>query len=1559
MRSSNPYYVFLDGAGQNYTSATSYQPTLGTGIHRVSVNAYDNSNNVIGSGDKTAYVDKTNPSGTLSVNKTTFAPNETIVLTISASDNDSGVKWLQAYYQGSWHSQDCSGLSSCTKSWSFSESSFGSFVYSGNIYDVANNGALSSPPTVTVNVVDTTPPRFTSFSVSSGAQWTNGNPTWSWSAVDDGVGMRSSNPYYVFLDGAGQNWTNATSYQPNLGTGIHRVSVNAYDNSNNVIGSGDLYAYVDKTAPTGTFTVNKSTFSPGETITLTLSANDSHSGIKWLQAYYQGSWHSQDCSGLSSCTKSWSFSESSFGSYTYSGNIYDVANNGSYSSPSTVTVNVIDNVAPIVSISGAPGSWQNTDATATVNCSDAGTGCNTASYRLRTFDSYPTGGCGNYTYYFYESSASPLTISSYKWVCAQANDNASPSNVGYSSAVEFKIDKTSPTGSLSVASASTGSTTVSTGETLNLTMTGSDNVGVNWLYAPYSGSPWYPCSGSQNCSHVWQITAPASPGVYNYTGTVYDIVGNVVGLTSNSIIVKGVSQLTGFAFNPNSIILGQQTAFGGTLTSGGVALNNRTVYLMVDISGTLQYVTDDLGRNVGGTTNASGYFGVNWTPRSVYSGTHSYRLYYPGDSDYLYTYSNEQPSLTVIVDTTPPTVSISGAPGSWQNTDATATVSCFDSGIGCDASSLRLRTNSSSFDCSKQEYWDCFGCSDICTNGQACKTISSDTWVCAAAKDAANIKGYSDAPYYRAIEFKVDKTKPNTPNIDSPACNILGCPTQSTNFTISVSNDGDSGGSGLNSCYYHVYDSSAGFTRSWISRICNSSFTVTVGEGKDCRTNNGTCSIYVASKDNVGNEGDSRINTYPIKWVETTQLTGFGFNPSTIALGERTAFGGTLKTATGNAIAGKTIYLMENRGGSLYYVTDGSGNNISGTTNSSGYTGVYWTPTASYSGTRYYRLYFAGDSSYLASQSAEEPTLTVSIPSLTYPSNYWQRIWHDDLGNMLGEDMNKNEPNTQFNNDWGLGQLAFGRADNIQFASSRTIPFAAGVYRFYLDADDGAILKVRDRFNNLLYQSNNGNWASGNQAYEVNLVNSDNYHFEIDYFEAGSFAHLNFRYDMSCIGSIRLNIDPRNSVPLGTVTLTVSNLNNCGGNTVKFATDENCSSVAATCQIGSEAQGCSSDMTMLDPRYFLLTTTDINYWACVDKDNNGSFSGSGETSSSKTLTVINSAVVCLADVLPNPGRCDYGYKLLSFFSTDSWVGLLAEDVVSEGWFGLPVNKCDDGVQKCELMGAPTGTNGQGCHLIDACSPGIGQLPYFDTVSGRYDASNSQCVSCENNIKYQRIMKRMPDNSSQRCYELKDGPGCNATDIERDWELYSCAYTPLANLNTCESACGAESVCDEKKPDMGDGTAFDTWQENGTIFKCDANCQKVSAEPPTTEIKETDPAPIPDATGKIWYNNIFKVRVEDKPANNLKPYPNGCRYDIFVSDPRGEENWEVRIPSMPRKCNDWLEIDVGSNPDLVDCYKNGLWTCHLRVTVVDNYNATAEDWFSYNIDYEPPAIEKGP
>lgn len=93
----------------------------------------------------------------------------------------------------------------------------------------------------------------------------------------------------------------------------------------------------------GTLTVSSQNVKTGETITLTVTGKDQN-GMLSAWVYYQGRWQSQDCGGATQCTKTFTFSESQPGTYTYWGHIYGKKLDGSreetWASPQNLTVTV-------------------------------------------------------------------------------------------------------------------------------------------------------------------------------------------------------------------------------------------------------------------------------------------------------------------------------------------------------------------------------------------------------------------------------------------------------------------------------------------------------------------------------------------------------------------------------------------------------------------------------------------------------------------------------------------------------------------------------------------------------------------------------------------------------------------------------------------------------------------------------------------------------------------------------------------------------------------------------------------------------------------------------------------------------------------------------------------------------------------------------------------------------------------------------------------------------------------------------------------------------------------
>jgi len=137
-------------------------------------------------------------------------------------------------------------------------------------------------------------------------------------------------------------------------------------------------------------------------------------------------------------------------------------------------------------------------------------------------------------------------------------------------------------------------------------------------------------------------------------------------------------------------------------------------------------------------------------------------------------------------------------------------------------------------------------------------------------------------------------------------------------------------------------------------------------------------------------------------------------------------------------------------------------------------------------------------------------TTTTIIPCpypASYPSNYWDRVWCDMSFTSKLADA-PDEGNTQFDNSWGAGILAAGRADNIGFRSGRTISLpSTGTYTFTIGSDDG--VRVWIDGNSVLDK-----WIDKGYSTDTftKSLNAGNHQFRIDYYENTGDARVSFSY---------------------------------------------------------------------------------------------------------------------------------------------------------------------------------------------------------------------------------------------------------------------------------------------------------------------------------------------------------------------------------------------------------------------------------------------------------------
>ena len=187
----------------------------------------------------------------------------------------------------------------------------------------------------------------------------------------------------------------------------------------------------------------------------------------------------------------------------------------------------------------------------------------------------------------------------------------------------------------------------------------------------------------------------------------------------------------------------------------------------------------------------------------------------------------------------------------WGKDDVDFTLRCIDyAGSGCQKTEYKIINSSLTCDAT-----------GLITGTSGTVTCPTDT-VCQqkACFRSTDIAGNVKAIWTSDI-FKIDKEKPTSVYIDPtpPAGSNV-----TADFNLYV-DDSDGAGSGLDICRYTVYDSGVGATPTkQDNRTCDGSFTVTVGEGEDCRTVGGTCTVSVYAYDVAGNSGTGQSRTYNI-----------------------------------------------------------------------------------------------------------------------------------------------------------------------------------------------------------------------------------------------------------------------------------------------------------------------------------------------------------------------------------------------------------------------------------------------------------------------------------------------------------------------------------------------------------------------------------------------------------------------------------------------------------------------------------------------------------------------
>ena len=157
MRIANTFSGVSSATIRSFSTSTSWTLLSGDGTKAVYIKYQDNSGNWSNTFADTIVLDTTvpdkAPTVSISTDKSSYKIGENISIKVVGTD-DIDVSSVQAYYNGSWHTTMCTGIqTTCTRFFTASESSAGSFTYTGNAWD--NTGQGASPKTVSITIEQT------------------------------------------------------------------------------------------------------------------------------------------------------------------------------------------------------------------------------------------------------------------------------------------------------------------------------------------------------------------------------------------------------------------------------------------------------------------------------------------------------------------------------------------------------------------------------------------------------------------------------------------------------------------------------------------------------------------------------------------------------------------------------------------------------------------------------------------------------------------------------------------------------------------------------------------------------------------------------------------------------------------------------------------------------------------------------------------------------------------------------------------------------------------------------------------------------------------------------------------------------------------------------------------------------------------------------------------------------------------------------------------------------------------------------------------------------------
>ncbi len=272
----------------------------------------------------------------------------------------------------------------------------------------------------------------------------------------------------------------------------------------------------------GRFSASSTTVAVGEPITLVVEARD-NDGLDYVWAYYQSRWH-RDYADGTEFTGRFTFSESKAGVYTYRGYVYgrkpDGSREGAWTEPRTVTVTVeesldcqelywFDNQHLTCGYKQFCGDYVyqglqtfETEAACAAALASQATDC--SDYGSQYW-------CADYDEWALECRGQGNIIPLGDKFCYSGSNR-----YDYCGTCQETIENHPLAGTLSVSKSS-----VSAGESFNLTISAQDGDGVKMLKA-FLGDKWHTnyCDDQTSCSKIYTLEE-SEPGDYYYYGYIF------------------------------------------------------------------------------------------------------------------------------------------------------------------------------------------------------------------------------------------------------------------------------------------------------------------------------------------------------------------------------------------------------------------------------------------------------------------------------------------------------------------------------------------------------------------------------------------------------------------------------------------------------------------------------------------------------------------------------------------------------------------------------------------------------------------------------------------------------------------------------------------------------------------------------------------------------------------------------------------------------------------------------------------------------------------------------